>query len=166
MKDTMGRENRKLEDRICPECGKTFRPLRSISKYCSRVCHWKNNGGRNKKSEVWWENPKGYIEGKIWVNDSFQIRVKRHRFVMEGYLGRPLEKWEDVHHIDGNKSNNAIENLELISHSEHSKRSNRNRIYKKGYKLNLTPEERKARSLRAIARRLHDLARKTEKKET
>lgn len=40
---------------------------------------------------------------------------------MEEYLGRELELNEDVHHIDGNPSNNKIENLEIRQHSEHQK---------------------------------------------
>ena len=78
---------------------------------------------------------------------------------MEGIIGRPLNPWEDVHHIDGIKDNNSPENLQIISHGDHSRISNANRDYKKGYKMNLTPEARKARSLRAIAMRLGDLGR-------
>lgn len=121
---------------------------------------YKNNGKNQKrKSESWWKNQKGYIEGRIWLDDKTQIRVKQHRFIMEGILGRALALTEDVHHKNGNKGDNRPENLELIDHGSHSTKSNNSRIYKRGYCLNLTAEERQARSFRAIARQLDKMGR-------
>lgn len=91
--------------------------------------------------------------------DGTQIRVKQHRFVAEGILGRALHPWEDVHHKDGVKDNNNPSNLEVISHGSHTRLSNSKRDYKKGYKMNLTESQRKARSLRAIAIGLDSLGR-------
>ena len=42
-----------------------------------------------------------------------------HRVIAEQMLGRPLEKGEIVHHIDGNKRNNDPSNLMVMTQSEH-----------------------------------------------
>jgi transposase-like protein len=41
--------------------------------------------------------------------------VRKHRKVMSEDLGRPLKDHEVVHHIDGDKKNNHIDNLRLYS---------------------------------------------------
>lgn len=46
--------------------------------------------------------------------------VREHILIMTEHLGRPLEKGEVVHHIDGDKTNNSIDNLQLMSVAEHN----------------------------------------------
>ena len=43
-----------------------------------------------------------------------------HRLVMEKHLGRRLSRNEVVHHIDGDKRNNDLSNLEVLPLSDHS----------------------------------------------
>lgn len=54
-------------------------------------------------------------------------RIDEHRLIMEQHLGRKLERNEVVHHIDGDKRNNDINNLELMTLSEHSRMHGCNR---------------------------------------
>lgn len=43
-----------------------------------------------------------------------------HRYVMEQYLGRKLRRNEYVHHINGDKKDNRIENLVIMTPQEHN----------------------------------------------
>lgn len=49
--------------------------------------------------------------------------VYEHRYIMEQSLGRPLKRNESIHHIDGNKLNNLINNLQILTKTEHNSRS-------------------------------------------
>lgn len=45
--------------------------------------------------------------------------VREHRLVMEEHLGRLLQRHENIHHINGNKADNRLDNLVVCSNSEH-----------------------------------------------
>lgn len=60
-----------------------------------------------------WRDPRS---GYVYVDPGLTGRQKRmleHRFVMEEVLGRPLERYENVHHLNGIRDDNRPENLEL-----------------------------------------------------
>jgi hypothetical protein len=56
----------------------------------------------------------------VWIRENGK-NYNEHRKIMEDYLGHKLKYDEVVHHIDENKSNNKIENLRLMTRSEHTK---------------------------------------------
>lgn len=86
--------------------------------------HVNNTSFRNKN---WRGGRKITPEGYITIYDPIHPRaingtyVYEHRAVMEKHLGRYLEKDEHIHHINGNRLDNRIENLKKLTSSEHAK---------------------------------------------
>ncbi|GAH63317.1 unnamed protein product, partial [marine sediment metagenome] len=106
--------------------------------------------GRKKglDREVWWINTRGFIEGRIHRGDTIR-EVKQHRWVMEQYLGRLLSPREIVHHINGDRTDNRIENLEIKTNGQHTKYHNERRVYHNA-KYTITDEERENRRTRLL----------------
>ena len=79
----------------------------------------------------------GYFQIKLYPDDFFYSMaradgyVMEHRLVMARHLKRPLEQWEAVHHKNGNKQDNRIENLELTDRHNHI--SDHNKGYQDGH---------------------------------
>lgn len=62
----------------------------------------------------------GYQRVGLYIGNYKSKTIKVHRLVAETFIDNPLNK-KDVNHIDGNKSNNNIENLEWCTRSENIK---------------------------------------------
>jgi len=106
----------------CLDCGKerwvqirvmTGKPR---SQKCSHCANYR--GGRNKNGE-------GYIRIRLYPDDFFYSMTNKdhfvgeHRLVMAKNLSRCLHSWEIVHHKNGIKYDNRIENLQLVSDDRH-----------------------------------------------
>ena len=119
----------------CKACGKIFQPKRKEQILCSVLCRQKFNGakvkgkntGRRKKQYKERLTKDGYLRRYApdhpYANGRKEIMV--HVLVMEMHIGRALRETECIHHKNGIKTDNRLENLELMDHSEHSRMHNR-----------------------------------------
>lgn len=55
-----------------------------------------------------------------WVNNTYNLRLHREKLRLELGLTKEQMKNYDVHHIDGDKDNNDISNLQLINKIQHA----------------------------------------------
>lgn len=70
-----------------------------------------------------------------WVNNTYNLRLHREKLRLE--LGLTKEQMEglDVHHIDGNKDNNNISNLQLINKIQHTTMHAKEQLHTKIVKI-------------------------------
>jgi len=116
------RSKRMVTHWICGICYKKFTRISSEFKrgykryFCSHKCFGKaieGTGNVNYKGGS--VNYHGYK-----IVSHHNKRTHEHTVIMEKHLGRKIREHENIHHINGNKLDNRIENLELMTRRNHS----------------------------------------------
>jgi hypothetical protein len=118
---------------ICAHCKVAFAPKRKEQRYCGKSCaaHYKGIAKRGKRlaPRIGWrysqrtQDKDGYVR-VFSVNHPHangRKMIALHVMVMEQHIGRQIAASECVHHVNGNKLDNDLSNLMLMTRSSHSK---------------------------------------------
>jgi hypothetical protein len=66
-------------------------------------------------------HPEGYV--LVYVGFDYEGNhngwMLQHRYVMEQHIGRPLAPGEQVHHVNRQRADNRLANLQLVTISDH-----------------------------------------------
>lgn len=102
--------------------------VKSLSHYTRNSV---NGGKRLTKGRILssYKMPNGYLQVQLSRNETREKKYI-HRLVAEMFLDNK-ENFSDVNHIDGNKDNNSVDNLEWCSHKDNQIHMVKSRLTKK-----------------------------------
>jgi len=81
------------------------------------------------------------------------LQLLYSRILMAAHLGRPLNKDEVVHHIDRNILNDVVENLQIMSPSEHARLHHLGARYKVKIRVHKPKEPKGPKQLSETAKK-------------
>lgn len=111
--------------KTCDQCKKEFKTYPCYEKrnrehrFCSKACEMEFRKYNNTR-ETWKGGHIGATTGYQYIRINGKD-VGEHILVAEKKIGRRLKPDEVVHHVNGNKTDNRPENLQVMTNSEHVK---------------------------------------------
>lgn len=133
---SLPRHTGKVFKKTC-KCGKKFESKTRNRVHCENCAIYipvrkRKKRVPNKNAFNPWITSTGYfVDRRTTTGKYVKVRVREHpnarngyivehRVLVEDKLGRILEAHEAVHHIDGNRKNNNLSNLQLLTHAAHT----------------------------------------------
>ncbi len=111
-------------EKLCTKCVRHKKESLDPSKADKRRLQTMQSNRRQKGTDInapkreskgWWKTPEGYIliYNATHPNSNVNGCIFQHIFVMSEHLKRPIKKGESIHHINGVRDDNRLENLEI-----------------------------------------------------
>lgn len=152
--------NEQPEFKICSSCSHKLRMTTELKQRISFTRKGKYTG----KNSGNWKGGRSYKDGRPRIylhpdNPFYSMAelknhyVLEHRLVMAKHLGRCLQPWEIVHHKNGIKNDNRLENLELTTNKAHTLAHNKG--YQDGYLKGLN--DGRLRQIQVLKQRIKEL---------
>jgi len=90
------------------------------------ICSLLRRRGIKSHKNIFGDRNPNYKGGFLYKEGRKMIRINgkyiyEYTYIMEQHIGRKLTKGEVIHHINGNVNDNKIDNLQLMTVSEHMK---------------------------------------------
>ena len=164
-KDAMGERLAMNGIHKCPICEGTTNvityPHSKYYGYC-KSCMYKylRKNGTHSEDVFAYRHRDGYYYlrgGDMHLHPRYSTSgLLEHIYVMEQWLNRPLEEGEEVHHINGDQTDNRPENLMITTRSEHHRMHHKTKNFGKSYthhtgsKVIVVPEASKVVSVEPV----------------
>lgn len=113
-----------------------------------RSLNYKNSGRTQELKPA--PDPKGYMKTML-IYGGKNKTVKIHRLVAEAFIPNP-ERKPQVNHINGDKTNNAVENLEWITNIDNAHHAIANGMFENSYRATSKANEMRKQAIVAIDR--------------